>query len=231
MAAGPVEGSRRFKEVPSLGATERAPARRPAMTIHLATGNAHKAKEFQQLADAAGLGWRLVPAASQPPVVEDAGTFAGNARKKAAALKMVLPSGSWVLADDSGLCVEALGGAPGVDSAYYAGPQCDSAANLAKLMRAMANVPLAGRAAHFICVLVLLAAHEEHCFEGRCDGRIAREPSGQAGFGYDPVFLPAGSDRSLAELGDLEKNKISHRALAWRRLIEWAAGRKARPAG
>src|SRR3972149_6805448 len=101
--------------------------------IHLASGNAPKAREMQALADASGLAVEIVPTVMTPPVVEDTGTFAGNARKKAVALKAALPPEAWVLADDSGLCVDALDGAPGVESAYYAGPQGDGAANLRKL--------------------------------------------------------------------------------------------------
>ncbi len=103
------------------------------MKLHLASGNAHKAAEFSALAKASRLAVKIVSAretGGMPEVVEDAGTFLGNARKKARALHARLPEGSWVLADDSGLCVAALAGAPGVESAYYAGPKGDSAANL-----------------------------------------------------------------------------------------------------
>ena len=191
-------------------------------TIHLATGNAHKAQEMQALADASGLPLKIVTVAKMPSVIEDAGTFAGNARKKAAALKMRLPPEAWVLADDSGLCVEALGGAPGVESAYYAGPQGDSAANLAKLVARMQAVPEAERGAHFTCVLVLFGPNAgEHVFEGNCFGALRREPAGGAGFGYDPLFVPNGYERTYAELDAADKNKISHRACAWQKLAEW----------
>ena len=113
-------------------------------TIHLATGNAHKVAEFQRLADASGLGLRVVAAGKMPEVVEDTGTFAGNARKKAAALRAVLPPDAWVLADDSGVCVDALDGAPGVESAYFAGPEHDAGANLRKLTEVMRAVLLRG---------------------------------------------------------------------------------------
>lgn len=190
--------------------------------IHLATGNAHKAREFQALVDASGLALRIAPAKQMPAVVEDAGTFAGNARKKAVALKAVLPPEAWVLADDSGLCVDALGGAPGVESAYYAGAAGDSAANLAKLVAAMHPVPDAKRGAHFTCVLVLLGPGGlEHTVEGRCEGRLRREPVGGGGFGYDPLFIPAGSARTYAEIPEAEKNSLSHRGRAWLGLVEW----------
>ena len=115
--------------------------------LHLATGNAHKVAEFQALADAARLDVRIQPAARMPAVVEDTGTFIGNARKKAVALQATLPADAWVLADDSGVCVDALGGAPGVESAYFAGPAGNPAANLAKLVEVMRPVPVGRRQA------------------------------------------------------------------------------------
>jgi XTP/dITP diphosphohydrolase len=190
-------------------------------TIHLATGNAHKVAEFQRLADASDLGLRVVAAGKMPEVVEDTGTFAGNARKKAAALRAVLPPDAWVLADDSGVCVDALDGAPGVESAYFAGPEHDAGANLRKLTEVMRAVPDGARAARFVCVLLLLGPDGmEQVFEGRCEGVLAREPAGGKGFGYDPLFVPAGFTRTYAQLTDAEKNRISHRGLAWRRLAD-----------
>ncbi len=191
------------------------------MIIHLATGNAHKAREMQALADASGLPVGIVAAAKMPPVEEDTGTFTGNARKKAAALQAVLPPDAWVLADDSGLCVDALGGAPGVESAYYAGPAGDSAANLAKLVEAMRPVPDGKRGARFVCVLVLLGpGGSEQVTEGVCAGTLRREPAGGGGFGYDPLFAPDGFDRTYAELPEAEKNRISHRGRAWQQLAD-----------
>ncbi|RRJ98546.1 hypothetical protein Ga0100230_009215 [Opitutaceae bacterium TAV3] len=123
------------------------------MKLHLASGNAHKVSEMNALAAASGLPFSLTvvsarEAGGMPPVVEDTGTFVGNARKKAVALQAKLAATGataagdvWVLADDSGLCVDALGGGPGVESAYYAGPQGDSAANLKKLVEVMRHVP------------------------------------------------------------------------------------------
>lgn len=196
--------------------------------LHLASGNRHKAEEFQRLADVSGLKLRVTPAAPMPAVVEDAGTFAGNARKKAAALRALLPAGSWVLADDSGVCVDALDGAPGVESAYFAGPQHDAGANLRKLEEVMREVPPERRAARFVCVLMLLAPEgTEHVFEGRCEGVLARTPVGGKGFGYDPLFIPAGFTRTYAQLTEEEKNAISHRGRAWARLAEWWRARQA----
>ena len=190
--------------------------------IHLATGNTHKVAEFQRLADESGLSVKIVPAAPMPPVDEDTGTFVGNARKKVQALQALLPSDAWVLADDSGVCVDSLGGAPGVESAYYAGPQGDPIANLAKLIAVMRDVPAAERGAQFRCVLFLSGpGGREEVFEGFCAGQLLHEPRGGAGFGYDPIFVPTGLPQSYAELGDEVKNQMSHRARAWARLAEW----------
>lgn len=190
--------------------------------IHLATGNAHKVREFQQLAEVASLDLEFVRPDAMPVVIEDSGTFIGNARKKAVALKSILPPDAWVLADDSGICVDALGGAPGVESAYYAGAQGDSAANLAKLVQVLREVPDGRRGASFHCVLVLLGPSEqEEIFEGRCVGVLLREPAGDAGFGYDPIFIPNGFDRTYSQLSEAAKNKISHRGRAWLILTDW----------
>ena len=195
------------------------------MKLYFASGNAHKAAELQGLATADGLAVEIVSARAvggMPAVAEDAGTFAGNARKKARALKAKLPAEAWALADDSGLCVDSLGGAPGVESAYYAGPPGDGAANLRKLVETMRSVPEGKRGAHFFCVLLLAGADgAELAFEGRCDGHLLDEPRGGAGFGYDPLFAPAGHERSFAELGDEVKAKLSHRARAWAQLAAW----------
>ena len=185
------------------------------MKFILASGNPHKAQELQALARESAVPVEIVSATAvggMPPVTEDAGTFAGNARKKALALRDRLPPGAWALADDSGLCVDALAGAPGVDSAYYAGPSGDAAANLQKLIRVMRDVPDAQRRARFHCVLIAVAPDgSEHMFTGNCEGRLLDEPRGGAGFGYDPLFVPDGYTQTYAQLGDAEKNRISHR--------------------
>ena len=182
------------------------------MKLFLASGNAHKVAELQAMADASGLAIEIVSARAaggMPPVEEDTGSFAGNARKKALALRGRLPREAWALADDSGLCVDALDGAPGVESAYYAGPQGDGAANLAKLLATLREVPDPRRGAHFRCVLLALGpAGEEHLFEGRCPGRLLHEARGGAGFGYDPIFVPEGFTQSYAELGE---DVVEHR--------------------
>jgi XTP/dITP diphosphohydrolase len=203
------------------------------MKLCIASANTHKAAEFQALADQSraegGPYIEVVSTAAyggMPSVAEDTGTFVGNARKKAAALRERLPGDAWALADDSGLCVDALGGAPGVESAYYAGPQGDSAANLARLVEAMRAVPDARRGAEFICVLLLFGPGGlERSFEGRCPGTLAREPRGPGGFGYDPLFVPADQVRTLAEMAPKEKNRLSHRGLAWAACVGWLAAR------
>lgn len=200
--------------------------------IVLASGNAHKAAEFATLAAESGLARAVVSAAAvggMPAVVEDAGTFVGNARKKARALRAMVAPGDWVLADDSGLEVDALDGAPGVESAYYAGAEGDTVANLRKLIEVMRDVPAAKRGARFRCVLVLLdEAGDERVFTGACEGRLLPEARGGAGFGYDPLFAPAGHDHSFAELGEAMKHALSHRGRAWRALV---TARRAQGAG
>lgn len=183
---------------------------------------------MQRLADetptSRARGVRVIPAEKMPPVEEDTGTFVGNARKKAVALQATLPSDAWVLADDSGVCVDALGGAPGVESAYFAGPQGDAAANLRKLAEVMREVPDGERAARFVCVLLLRGpGGVEQVFEGRCEGVLGREPRGGKGFGYDPLFIPEGHTCTYAELTEDEKNALSHRGRAWAQLAAWLA--------
>jgi len=201
------------------------------MRLHLASANPHKAAELaafaRRSAEIAGApSIEIVSARAvggMPDVREDAGSFVGNARKKAQAFRERLPRGASILADDSGICVDALDGGPGVESAYFAGPQGDSAANLAKMVRVLRDVPAERRGAHFLCVLLVLTGEGEECvFEGVCGGRLLREPRGGGGFGYDPLFVPDGYEGSYAELGDAIKNTISHRARAWAKLVEWA---------
>lgn len=201
------------------------------MKLFLASGNAHKVGEFQALAAAAGLDQLEIASAralgGMPAVVEDTGTFIGNARRKAAALRPLAPAEAWVLADDSGVCVDALDGAPGVESAYFAGPQGDAAANLQKLVATLRGIPDERRGAQFVCVLVLMGPDGvEHVFEGQCRGRLRQEPAGGAGFGYDPIFTPDGYTQSYAELGDDVKNRISHRARAFAAMVAWLRGNR-----
>jgi XTP/dITP diphosphohydrolase len=159
-----------------------------------------------------------------PFVDEDTGTFEGNSMKKARALMELLPDGGWSLADDSGLCVEALDGAPGVESAYYAGPMGNPADNLAKLVADMDEYRDGERAAEFVCVLSVCGpGGVERQFEGRCAGSLLRQPRGTGGFGYDPLFVPEGLTVTMAEMPRDEKNRISHRGRAWTECAAWLA--------
>jgi XTP/dITP diphosphohydrolase len=153
-----------------------------------------------------------------PDVVEDADTFAGNARKKAAEVARSL--GLWVIADDSGLAVDALGGAPGVLSARYAGEPCDDDANNRKLLEAIASLPDERRRAAFRCALALAdpTGTTRLEAEGSCRGRLTREPRGRGGFGYDPLFLIPEYHQTFGELSPLVKHQLSHRARAFARL-------------
>ena len=153
-----------------------------------------------------------------PDVVEDAPTFAGNARKKAA--EMARAIGCWVLADDSGLAVDALGGAPGVFSARYAGEPSDDAANNRKLLAAMEKIADLHRGAAFHCALALadpLGTIRLEA-EGLCRGRLTHENRGASGFGYDPLFLILEYHQTFGELSPLVKHQLSHRARAFGRL-------------
>jgi XTP/dITP diphosphohydrolase len=203
-------------------------------TLLIATRNAHKTAEIRQLLGGAFCVRALDDFPGAPAVVEDAGTFAGNARKKAESLAGWLPASFseghfYVLADDSGLEVDALGGAPGVQSARFAatgaGADANSpdSANNAKLLRVLEGVAPEKRTARFRCVLALAAAGggQPVFFEGVCEGRIGLAPSGTGGFGYDPLFIPEGHDCSFAELGAEIKNKLSHRARALEKLREY----------
>jgi XTP/dITP diphosphohydrolase len=153
-----------------------------------------------------------------PDVVEDAETFAGNARKKASEAAVALRA--WVLAADSGLAVDALGGEPGVFSARYAGSHGDDRANNVKLLAALADVPDPQRGAAFVCTLALARPDGTICLEsaGACRGRITHEPRGGKGFGYDPLFLIPEYHRTFGELSALVKHQLSHRSRAFAHL-------------
>ena len=184
----------------------------------LATGNPHKVEEFAELLSGLPLEVQSAAVCGGMPDVEETGTtFAENAQLKAAALRGAAPSGAFVLADDSGLEVDALGGAPGVYSARYAGPSASDEANVDKLLHALDGIPQVERGARFRCVLCRIGPGDQiEFFEGHCEGRIAMAPGGKAGFGYDPVFVPKGHERSFAELGEAVKHQLSHRAMAVR---------------
>jgi XTP/dITP diphosphohydrolase len=189
----------------------------------IATGNRGKLEELEALLTTAE--WGPIELVAQTdlgvaPADETAITFLENALAKArhAARHTGLPA----IADDSGLAVAALGGAPGVRSARFAGPTADDRANVAKLLEALAGIPPGGRAARFHCVLVAVEGHDDPTplvADGEWAGEIALQPSGAAGFGYDPVFFDPRLGKTAAELPAAVKNEISHRGQALRRLV------------
>jgi XTP/dITP diphosphohydrolase len=190
-----------------------------ATTLVLATRNAHKVAELHEILAAAGVDVELVPLpADAPDVVEDGVTFVDNALKKArsAAEATGLPA----VADDSGLCVDALNGMPGVLSARWAGSHGDDGANLRLVLDQLSAVPDELRGASFVCAAALaLPTGEEHVVEGRLVGSLVHEPRGSGGFGYDPVFVPEGLDVTSAELAPDEKDARSHRGQAFAALV------------
>lgn len=190
---------------------------RPSRFV-LATFNAHKAAELQALLALPGL--TLVSLADFPGATspdEDGDTLLDNARIKVRAA--LAHTGCPAIADDTGLEVDALGGAPGVHAARYAGPAATYSDNVAKLLTALAGVPAAQRTARFrtVCVAAWPDGREVTA-EGVLEGVIIEAARGVQGFGYDPVFVPAGDTRTLAELSEAEKNAISHRGRAARGL-------------
>lgn len=177
----------------------------------LASHNKGKLAEFSALLGGYGITVVSAGELNLPEPEETETTFAGNARLKAVAAAKA--SGLPALSDDSGLCVSALGGAPGIYSARWAGPEKDFPAAMRRIEEGIGDDE---REAWFICVLCLAFPDGSfRCFEGRIDGTIAPEPRGRAGHGYDPVFVPEGETRTFAEMSDAEKNAISHRARAF----------------
>lgn len=188
------------------------------MRLLLATRNRHKIGEISELLKGLSVDVATLNEFPKvPEVVEDGETLEANAAKKATVCAQ--GSGLWSLADDTGLEVTALGGEPGVYSARYAGPGCDFAANNKKLLTRLKDVPEEKRQAVFRCVLALSSPEGQTTLEeGRLEGRIIETPRGSNGFGYDPVFLVETKRRTLAELTAEEKNAVSHRGLALRRM-------------
>ena len=193
------------------------------MQLIIATSNIHKVEELDALFRGV-LPFKVCSASicgGMPLVNEDGETFIENAQKKALALKQIAPSDAWILADDSGLLVDALDGAPGVYSARYAGEQASDEQNVDKLLKVLQSVPVRQRTARFNCALCLI--NPDGCimhFAGACEGHIAMYATAGSGFGYDPVFIPNGYSHSFAELGDTTKSEISHRALAVRSMYQ-----------
>ena len=194
----------------------------------IATSNPHKVGEIAAILAEAGLGEvALISLAAYPGFVmpeEDGQTFAANSAIKARAAAAY--SGLPALADDSGLAVAALGGAPGVHSARYAGAGHDDKANQQKLLSALKEVPAAERQAAFVCAATLALPQAGGSLllrraEGRCAGAIAFEERGEQGFGYDSLFITADYGCQMAELDGERKNRISHRGRAIRQMVEW----------
>jgi XTP/dITP diphosphohydrolase len=187
----------------------------------LATRNPGKITELRAILAEAGLPHELVGTDAYPdvPDVKETGvTFAENALLKAHSLARA--TGLPAVADDSGLCVDVLGGAPGIFSARWAGRHGDDEANLRLLLAQLADIADEHRAAHFACAAALaLPDGTERVVEGRLPGVLRREPAGTGGFGYDPILQPEGESRTCAELTPEEKNAISHRGKAFRALV------------
>lgn len=199
-------------------------------TVVIATRNPGKAKEFQAIFGESGYQVKtLLDFPELPDVAETGKTFEENARLKAETIAQILKRP--VLADDSGLKVDALGGMPGIYSARFAGEQKSDAANNAKLLHELTDVPDEKRTAQFHCTLVFAAPNKESLVvEAEWPGRIARIPRGENGFGYDPLFIVEGMDKHAAELSAAEKNKYSHRGQAIEKLktvwLDWLEGGK-----
>src|SRR5438067_2495805 len=187
------------------------------MELLLATRNPHKTREFAQLL---GHDFRVRDLTLQPhlpEIVESGNTFEKNATLKALAISKIFPN-EIVVADDSGLEVEALGGAPGIFSARYAGESANDRRNVEKLLRELQDVR--DRSARFYCVIALAKRGQlMTTVAGEVAGAITKSPRGESGFGYDPIFLPNGFSETLAELTSETKNKISHRAQATAALV------------
>ena len=189
--------------------------------IVLATRNRGKVKEISDLV--ADLPVELLSLSDIAPdfdVVEDRDTFQENAMKKAR--EVAHATGLTALADDSGLCIDPLDGRPGVLSARYAGEGATDEEKCARILNEMAHVSDDRRGAHFVCVLALATPEgEEKIFEGRCMGRITREPRGDQGFGYDPIFFHEESGLTFAQMDRDSKNAVSHRGRSLRQLAAY----------
>lgn len=187
----------------------------------IATHNTHKAQEIAAILPPDCRIRTLADFPDMPEIEETGRSFAANAAQKALALSEHVEE--WVLADDSGLCVDALGGSPGILSARYAGTHGNDAANNRKLLAELAALPgLAPYSARFVCAMCLAKGGQVQAeFLGELPGQITLHPRGTQGFGYDPLFIPTGYTCTLAELPAEEKNTISHRARALQQLNDW----------
>ncbi len=196
--------------------------------IILASNNIHKIQEISQIL---GSNWNVISAQAIDPFIswnETGTTFLENARLKVKAIQdnPATPKGVCILADDSGLCVDALKGGPGVYSSSYCGVEGDHQGNVAKLLDAMQSIPEAARTGYFYCLLLFVDQDgREIPFEGKCFGFIAQVQKGGHGFGYDPIFVVPSFQRSMAELSDSEKNSVSHRGQAMNSFIDYIRSR------
>jgi XTP/dITP diphosphohydrolase len=206
-----------------VSAARNPPMLQATRTLVLATRNPHKLREFARLLEPAEIAVVPLPADVRLPP-EDGNSFAANALRKAQTA--ATRTGRAAIADDSGIEASALGGAPGVRSARYAGENASDQANLDKLLR---EAP-AGSALRYVCVVAYVdpQSGQERVFEGESRGHLAESPRGSGGFGYDPAFVPEelSGDRTMAQLSDQEKDLISHRGRAARALIEWLQTRE-----
>jgi XTP/dITP diphosphohydrolase len=195
--------------------------------VLIATSNAGKLRDFAGAAKAFGIDVAGLPNFRElPPVEEDGATFEANARKKAEFYSRHA-NGELVLADDSGLEVDALGGAPGVISARYAAQNgsenSSDEANNAKLLREMRDIPEERRTARFVCVIATARSGKlVEMFRGEANGRILLAERGSGGFGYDPLFYVPGIGKTFAEFSPEDKARVSHRGRAFRKFLEWA---------
>lgn len=193
-------------------------------SIYLASGNSYKLLELQSALVHAGLPNSIYGPdriGGMPEVEETGSTFEENALLKARGLMELGPQDGWFLADDSGIEVDALGGRPGVISARYAGTHCDDNANNEKIIEEMKGISEVERSCRFRCILALVGKEVCETFSGACEGTLLRHPRGNGGFGYDPLFLPNESSCTFGEIPKEEKAKISHRARALAKLINW----------
>ena len=191
----------------------------------MASRNVHKLREIERICADWPTRWVTVQtdARDWPEVEETGETYLENALLKARAIAEAL--GTPALADDSGIEVDALGGAPGPRSARYAGVGATDDRNLSALIRALAGVPGPGRTARYRCVAaVAWPGGSEVWAEGTCEGSLIAKPRGASGFGYDPIFVPAGWEETMAELTDQQKDRISHRGRALRELKDRLSG-------
>ncbi len=194
------------------------------MEIWIGTTNKGKLVEMRPLLEKAIEGSRIYsildfPNYVQPP--ENGKNFLENAQIKARSIRAMKP-GTWTLAEDSGLEVEALDGLPGIHSARYAGPHASDSENIAKLLKMLQLRSVGNRNARFLTTMVVYDPQgREHVFTGELKGVIGRTPTGKLGFGYDPVFVPVGETKTLAELGSAYKNKNSHRAQATQAFVHY----------